>query len=221
MCAHGVVNLKVSTAVQLNISQQEALLVVADRRKFLVDGCVWNRLWHAIHVIRVVRNVLADGPLSLARSEDGLMMLRVYLILMCIKSKIGAVNSVEKWSSLQINLAWLKGARTLVLGVVYHLPRTRLFYPTFLRLWPLSRSRARQKQLFVLLLGRRKHQIPRASGIFLSILPLSLRYSRSNYLIVHLFKLLRKIASLFGCRYKTLIDSVHDYSWSWSQAALT
>jgi hypothetical protein len=142
-------------------------------------------------------------------------MLRVHLVLMCIKSKIGAINSVEKRSSLKINLAWLKRARTLVLGMMYHLPRTRLFYSTFLRFRTLSRSGTRQEQLFILLLGRHKQQIALASGIFLSILPLSLRYSGTNYLhIVHLFKLLRKITLLLRCRDKTLIDSVHNYSWS-------
>jgi hypothetical protein len=37
---HGVVNLPLSSGIELNISQQKALLVVADRREFLVDGCV-------------------------------------------------------------------------------------------------------------------------------------------------------------------------------------
>jgi len=37
---HGVVNLKIVMVIELNIGQQEALLVVADRRKFLVYGCV-------------------------------------------------------------------------------------------------------------------------------------------------------------------------------------
>lgn len=106
--------------------------------------------------------------------------------------------------------------------MMYHLPRTRLFYSTFLRFRTLSWRRTCQEQLFILLLRRRKQQIPLTSDIFLSILPLSLRYAWTSHLhVVHLFKLLRKIALFFRCRYKTLINGVHHHPWSGSQAALT